>query len=67
MRSVFYWGKAGLGFEKNNPYGPLLARAMAGVGVELEAGYDEDLSESWLMENRGPGGHFAPELALLYV
>ncbi len=53
MRSVFYWGKAGLGFEKNNPYGPLLARAMAGVGVELEAGYDEDLSESWLMENRG--------------
>ena len=40
MRSVFYWGKAGLGFEKNNPYGPLLARAMAGVGVELEAGYD---------------------------
>ena len=53
MRAVFYWGRAGLGFEKNNPYGPLLARAMAGVGVELEAGYDEDLSESWLMENRG--------------
>ena len=53
MRAVFYWGRAGLGFEKNNPYGPLLARAMAGLGVELEAGYDEDLSESWLMENRG--------------
>ncbi|MCE2440318.1 MAG: glycosyltransferase [Candidatus Latescibacteria bacterium] len=52
MRAVFYWGKAGLGFEKNNPYGPLLARAMAGIGVALEAGYDEDLSESWLMENR---------------
>ena len=52
MRAVFYWGKAGLGFEKNNPYGPLLARAMAGMGVALEAGYDEDLSESWLMENR---------------
>ena len=52
MRAVFYWGRAGLGFEKNNPYGPLLARAMAGIGVALEAGYDEDLSESWLMENR---------------
>lgn len=52
MRAVFYWGRAGLGFEKNNPYGPLLARAMAGLGVELEAGYDEDLSESWLKENR---------------
>lgn len=52
MRVVFYWGKAGLGFEKNNPYGPLLARAMAGLGVDLEAGYDEDLSESWLVENR---------------
>lgn len=52
MRVVFYWGKAGLGFEGNNPYGPLLARAMAGLGVDLEAGYDEDLSESWLVENR---------------
>ncbi|MDE2998443.1 MAG: glycosyltransferase [Gemmatimonadota bacterium] len=52
MRAVFYWGRAGLGFENNNPYGPLLARAMGGIGVDLEAGYDEDLSESWLMENR---------------
>ena len=53
MRVVFYWGRAGLGFEKNNPYGPLLARAMARLGVELEAGYEEDLSESWLVDNRG--------------
>lgn len=52
MRVVFYWGKAGLGFEGNNPYGPLLARAMAGLGVELEAGYDGDLCESWLTDNR---------------
>lgn len=37
MRSVFYWEAAGLSLDRANPYGGLLARALAGVGVEMEA------------------------------
>ncbi len=53
MRSVFYWGSGGLSLVRSNPYGGLLARAMAGLGAELIAGYDEDLNEAWLLENQG--------------
>ncbi len=53
MRSVFYWEAGGLSLERANPYGGLLARAMAPLGVELEAGFARDLSAEWLRENRG--------------
>ena len=53
MRSVFFWEAAGLSLDRANPYGGLLARAMRGVGVELEAGHPETLTKEWLYENRG--------------
>ncbi len=53
MRSVFYWESAGLSLTKANPYGGLLARAMAELGVEVTAGHGRDLDGDWLLENRG--------------
>ena len=53
MRSVFFWEAAGLSLDRANPYGGLLARAMRGVGVELEAGQPETLTKAWLHENQG--------------
>ncbi len=52
MRSVFYWEAAGLALDRANPYGGLLARAMAEVGVDMVAGHAGDLDEAWLLENR---------------
>ena len=52
MRVVFYWGAPGLSLNRNNPYGALFARAMARLGVEVIAGYDDDLNENWLVEHR---------------
>lgn len=52
MRSVFFWEAAGLSLDQANPYGGLLARALAGVGVEMVAGYNEQLNEEWLRANR---------------
>lgn len=51
MRVVFYWEKAGLSLDRANPYGALLAQALAKVGVTLEAGFD--LDARWLEEYRG--------------
>jgi glycosyltransferase involved in cell wall biosynthesis len=53
MRSVFYWEAGGLSLERANPYAGLLARSLAPLGVELEAGFARDLSAGWLRENRG--------------
>ena len=52
MRAVFFWEAAGLSLDQANPYGGLLARALADVGVEMVAGYDEQLNEQWLRANR---------------
>ena len=38
--------------DKTNPYGPLLARAMEKIGVELVAAHVEDLSRDWLDVHR---------------
>ena len=53
MRSIFYWEAGGLSLERANPYAGLLARGLAPLGVELEAGFARDLSAGWLRENRG--------------
>ncbi len=53
MRVVFFWEAAGLSLTEANPYGGLLARGLATVGVELVAGHAEDLTESWLRANQG--------------
>ena len=53
MRAVFFWEAGGLSLDRANPYGALLARAMRGVGIELEPGYPDTLTEAWLYENRG--------------
>ncbi len=52
MKCGFYWGAAGLEIDKTNPYGPLLARAMGKIGVELVSAQAEDLSKKWLDDNR---------------
>jgi glycosyltransferase involved in cell wall biosynthesis len=52
MKVLFFWEKAGLSLDRANPYGGLMARAMSQIGVELLPGYPEQLSESWLEENR---------------
>ncbi len=52
MKCGFYWGSAGLDMDKTNPYGPLLARAMEKIGVELVAAHVEDLSRDWLDVHR---------------
>ena len=52
MRAVFFWEAAGLSLDQANPYGGLLARALAGVGVDMVAGYNEQLNEEWLRSNR---------------
>lgn len=52
MRSIFFWEAAGLSLTQANPYGGLLARGLAEVGVELVAGHAEELTESWLRANR---------------
>jgi beta-1,4-mannosyltransferase len=52
MRAVFFWEAAGLSLDQANPYAGLLARALVDVGVEMVAGYDEQLNEQWLRENR---------------
>ena len=53
MRGVFFWEAGGLVLDKANPYGGLLAQAMREVGVELEAGYPDTLTEEWLCQNQG--------------
>jgi beta-1,4-mannosyltransferase len=53
MKCGFYWGSTGLDMDKTNPYGPLLARAMEKIGVELVSAQVEDLSKEWLNEHRG--------------
>lgn len=53
MRVVFYWEAAGLSLDKANPYGGLLARAMARLDVNLMPGFAEELTEEWLYANRG--------------
>lgn len=50
MNVAFFWEKAGLSWDKANPYGALLARALAKVGVAMEAGIE--WSPEWLHENR---------------
>jgi beta-1,4-mannosyltransferase len=50
MNVVFFWEKAGLSWDKANPYGALLARALAKVGVEMEAG--TEWTPEWLRANR---------------
>ena len=52
MRVVLFWEAAGLSLDSANPYGALLAQAMVELGAEVVAGYAEDLSEDWLLENR---------------
>jgi len=53
MNALFFWEKAGgLTLEhKCNPYGPLLARAMAKKGVHLELG-DYAFEKAYLTEKR---------------
>jgi beta-1,4-mannosyltransferase len=53
MRAVFYWEAAGLSLDRANPYGGLLARAMANLGIEMVAGHTEELNENWLRQNQG--------------
>ena len=53
MRVVFFWEAAGLSLTEANPYGGLLARGLATVGVELVAGHAEELTEAWLRANQG--------------
>jgi len=53
MRVVFFWEAAGLSIDRANPYGALMARAMARLGVEFEPGYRETLCRLWLEQNRG--------------
>ena len=53
MRGVFFWEAGGLVLDKANPYGGLLAQAMREVGVELEAGYPDTLTQEWLCQNQG--------------
>jgi beta-1,4-mannosyltransferase len=53
MRVLFFWEAAGLSLERANPYGGLLARALAGLGVELVAGHGEDFTEDWVRANQG--------------
>jgi beta-1,4-mannosyltransferase len=53
MRSVFYWEAGGLSLERANPYAGLLARALAPLGIALEAGFARDLNAPWLRENQG--------------
>ncbi|MEM7131010.1 MAG: glycosyltransferase [Chloroflexota bacterium] len=53
MRSIFFWEAAGLSLDQANPYGRLLAQAMAEVGVELLAGHPHELTKEWLYQNQG--------------
>ena len=53
MRSTFFWEAAGLSLDRANPYGALLARALARVGVELTAGHPHGFDRRWIEENRG--------------
>jgi len=53
MRAVFFWEAAGLSLTQANPYGGLLAQALAAEGVELVAGQAEELTEEWLRANQG--------------
>lgn len=53
MRVLFFWEAAGLSLDRANPYGALLARAMAGIRVELVAGQAEEFSEAWVRANQG--------------
>lgn len=53
MRGVFFWEAAGLSLDQANPYGGLLAQALAQVGVELRAGHPEEFTKEWLGQNQG--------------
>jgi beta-1,4-mannosyltransferase len=53
MRAIFFWEAAGLSLDRANPYGALLGRALAGVGVELVAGHGEELTAGWVRANQG--------------
>ncbi|MEM7031664.1 MAG: glycosyltransferase [Chloroflexota bacterium] len=53
MRTVFFWDAVtGLSLELSNPYGGLLAKALAPLDVEIVAGYPKFLNENWIRENR---------------
>jgi glycosyltransferase involved in cell wall biosynthesis len=53
MRAIFFWEAAGLSLDRANPYGALLGRALAEVGIELIAGHAEELTASWVRANQG--------------
>jgi glycosyltransferase involved in cell wall biosynthesis len=53
MRVLFFWEAAGLSLDRANPYGGLLARALADVGVELVAGHAEPFTAEWVRANQG--------------
>lgn len=53
MRGIFFWEAAGLSLDRANPYGGLLGRALADVGVELLAGHPHELTKAWLHANQG--------------
>jgi beta-1,4-mannosyltransferase len=52
-RAVFYWEERGIGLddERVNPYGGLLARGLAPLGVTVEAGWRID--PEWVREQHG--------------
>jgi glycosyltransferase involved in cell wall biosynthesis len=53
MKTVFYWEPEGLTIERANPYGAMLARAMADIGVEVVPGYRTDpWDQDWLVNNQ---------------
>lgn len=53
MRSIFFWEAAGLSLTEANPYGGLLGRGLASVGVELVAGHAQEFDAAWVRANRG--------------
>ncbi|RIK42102.1 MAG: hypothetical protein DCC55_09790 [Chloroflexi bacterium] len=53
MRVLFFWEAAGLSLDRANPYGALLAQALADEGVELVAGHAEHFTEEWVRANQG--------------
>ena len=53
MRSIFFWEAGGLSLDRANPYGALLAQAMAKESVKLEAWFPQQLTAGWLREHQG--------------
>ncbi len=52
MNALVFWEPAGLSLDRANPYAALLARAMAPLGVHLEAGFKDHLTPDWLRAHR---------------